>query len=111
MENEAVEFVKTTENRLKNGDFERNCVDFLRISEINQPKTCVLRENTQYLHEIRLSDFENFKESNSAIEVFWQGGAASPRERLFFRIFDRILMDPCFDSLRTEQQLGYAVMR
>lgn len=105
LETSAVEFVKNLENSIKNR------VNFLHPSEINQPKICILQENIQYSHEIELRDFENCLEKNSAIEVFWQGNPADIKEMLIFKIFDRIFMDPCFESLRTQQQLGYALMR
>ena len=48
-------------------------------------------------------------EPNSGILVYWQGLEENPKNRVLNKILYKMLYESCYDSLRTEQQLGYAV--
>ena len=58
---------------------------------------------------------ENSKEKNSVIEVYFQGSgnnvAHCPwnKELAIARVLNSLLDEPCFDTLRTKEQLGYTV--
>ncbi|KXZ55212.1 hypothetical protein GPECTOR_3g355 [Gonium pectorale] len=53
---------------------------------------------------------KNAKEENAALEVYYQlGPATDPRDRAVLDLIDQILYEPCYDTLRTKQQLGYSV--
>ncbi|GFR39667.1 hypothetical protein Agub_g138, partial [Astrephomene gubernaculifera] len=53
---------------------------------------------------------KNPEEENAALEVYYQlGPATDPRDRALLDLIDQILYEPCYDTLRTKQQLGYSV--
>ncbi|GLI60578.1 hypothetical protein VaNZ11_002738, partial [Volvox africanus] len=53
---------------------------------------------------------KNSKEENAALEVYYQlAPATDPRDRAALDLIDQILYEPCYDTLRTKQQLGYSV--
>lgn len=52
----------------------------------------------------------NPEEDNSAIEAYYQcGPAADPRGRALLDFIDQLVYEPCYDTLRTKEQLGYTV--
>lgn len=52
----------------------------------------------------------NSEEDNSAVEVYLQsGGACDPRDRALVDLVDQLIYEPCYDTLRTKEQLGYTV--
>ena len=56
----------------------------------------------------------NSAETNSAIEVYFQGGSSinsTPwcKEAAITKVLEALLEEPCFDTLRTKEQLGYSV--
>lgn len=104
---EALKLVKETEELI----FNCKDIQILPKNQINQTNSCLLKPQKNYLHEVYLSSFANTKEKNSGLEVYWQGLQATPSEKIIFRIIDKILFDPCFDRLRTDQQLCYAISR
>ncbi|MEW5302568.1 MAG: hypothetical protein WDW38_002287 [Sanguina aurantia] len=53
---------------------------------------------------------KNAEEENSAIEMYFQCGPAThPSDRALLDLVSQILYEPLFSTLRTKQQLGYAV--
>ncbi|KAG2444954.1 hypothetical protein HXX76_001690 [Chlamydomonas incerta] len=53
---------------------------------------------------------KNAKEKNAAIEVYLQLMAGpDATQRATLDLIDQILYEPCYDTLRTKQQLGYSV--
>merc|ERR1711881_113472 len=48
---------------------------------------------------------------NCAVQMYWQLGQPSDEfaERAVIDLFDDIIQEPLFDTLRTKQQLGYDV--
>ncbi len=97
--NESENYLKSRNNRI------------LPKTEINEVGACNLGEARQYIYDLKISDFSKKEEKNSAIKIFWQGNNQTPKEKIIFQIIDKILFDPCFDKLRTDQQLGYVVSR
>lgn len=54
-------------------------------------------------------EHENKCHANSALEVILQTGLENPQENMLLQLADQILSEPCFDELRTKEQLGYVV--
>ena len=55
---------------------------------------------------------KNSEEKNSALEVYLQCGMdrlEAPRDRACADLLEQAMYQPCFDELRTKQQLGYTV--
>ena len=55
---------------------------------------------------------KNPEERNSALEVYLQcavDSLESPRDRAMADLLEQAMSQPCFDELRTKQQLGYTV--
>ena len=61
-----------------------------------------------YEHPIRSTDPNN-KDSNSAIISLFQYDKETPYNRILMAILANYLKEPCFDKLRTDEQLGYIV--
>ncbi|XP_033632870.1 insulin-degrading enzyme-like [Asterias rubens] len=66
--------------------------------------------------EIQLPDgcFYNYQRHNdvhssSGIEVYYQTDVQSTRSNTLLELFCQIISEPCFDTLRTKEQLGYIV--
>ena len=52
----------------------------------------------------------NPEEDNSAIEAYYQCGPANdPHSRAVLDFVDQLVYEPCYDTLRTKEQLGYTV--
>lgn len=52
----------------------------------------------------------NIEEENSAVEIYIQCGLATdPRTRALVDMVDQLMYEPCYDTLRTKEQLGYTV--
>jgi nardilysin len=52
----------------------------------------------------------NAEEENSAIEVYFQCGPSDDaRARAVMDCIDQLVYEPCYDTLRTKEQLGYTV--
>ena len=61
-------------------------------------------------HIMRREMVFNEKEANSCIEYYLQiGHAADVRRRATLDLIDQLLYEPCYNTLRTKQQLGYIV--
>jgi len=65
-----------------------------------QPGQAIMRRETVF----------NKKEGNSCIEYYLQIGlAADVERRAMLDLVDQLLYEPCYNTLRTKQQLGYIV--
>jgi insulysin len=51
----------------------------------------------------------NIDDPNSAVVVYWQAGRYSVEQRARLDLFAQIVQEPCFNQLRTQEQLGYLV--
>eukprot|EP01018_Ginkgo_biloba_P000447 Gb_03820 [translate_table: standard] len=62
---------------------------------------------------IQSANVKNRSEENSAVEVYFQVeqdvGPESTRARAIADLFEDIVHEPCFNQLRTKEQLGYVV--
>eukprot|EP00850_Spirogloea_muscicola_P015894 SM000125S26099 [mRNA] locus=s125:384142:392192:+ [translate_table: standard] len=56
---------------------------------------------------------KNKSEDNSVVEVYFQGladmGAGSVRDKSLLDLMEQVAYEPCYDQLRTKEQLGYRV--
>ena len=52
---------------------------------------------------------KNAAEENSAVEIYFQCGQNDPHLRAGLDLIEQILSEPCFNVLRTKEQLGYSV--
>lgn len=62
--------------------------------------------NWFYDHNLKPTEDGN-KEPNSCILSCFQYGEAEPRTRMLFEVLQNYLSEPCFEQLRTNEQLGY----
>ncbi|ERN04132.1 hypothetical protein AMTR_s00077p00061270 [Amborella trichopoda] len=62
---------------------------------------------------IRNANVKNNSEVNSVVELYFQiepdKGVESTRSRVMADLFEEIIGEPCFNQLRTKEQLGYVV--
>jgi len=68
------------------------------------------------LREVALPDQSSFTyertndvHPTSSVEIYFQCGMQSSRENALIELFCQIVNEPCFDQLRTKEQLGYIV--
>ena len=60
--------------------------------------------------EVRLTAAaRNPKEGNHCAEAYWQLGPATVHSYGMAELLEQVMFEPCFDSLRTKQALGYTV--
>lgn len=52
---------------------------------------------------------KNADEDNSVAEVYFQCGPDNLQLRASLDLLEQIISEPCFNVLRTQQQLGYTV--
>ena len=81
----------------------------LRLPESQWPprRAIALPSGANYLYERVLKDSDNV---NHCLEYIISVGSLSNRsQRAKLLLFSQIAMEPCFDTLRTKEQLGYIV--
>ena len=66
----------------------------------------ILPSGSQLLHR---TPSKNPEEENSAVEAYLQCGPDSLLPRVVGDLVDQIVFEPCYDTLRTKEQLGYTV--
>ena len=47
----------------------------------------------------------------SSIETIYQVGVQNTRDNMLLELFIQLINEPCFNTLRTQEQLGYIVFR
>ncbi len=68
----------------------------------------LIRDREVQLPEGRAYYYEAVNEthSNSALELYLQCGVQETRANMRLELLGQILHEPCFDTLRTKEQLG-----
>ena len=69
-------------------------------------RAVALPRGTRLLHR---SPVRNAEEDNSVAEVYRQVGPDGVRARATLDLIEQVLQEPCYDTLRTKEQLGYSV--
>jgi insulysin len=102
----AIELVRNSENVFKSA---RNPTimkqyEIAALHSIKVPKKPVEKAESTLVYEDLLADKTN---NNSSIISEWQISIDTYRNYAILSILDVILSEPCFDILRTKEQLGY----
>ena len=63
------------------------------------PKTSIYQTVTNEVHK------------TSSIEIIYQVGVQNTRDNMLLELFIQLINEPCFNILRTQEQLGYIVFR
>ncbi|KAJ8935785.1 hypothetical protein NQ314_012635 [Rhamnusium bicolor] len=63
-----------------------------------------LEEGCHYLYEV-----QNDVHKSSCIELYYQCGLQTKENNIVLELFAQIIQEPCFNILRTKEQLGYIV--
>ena len=63
------------------------------------PKTSLCQTLTNEVHK------------TSCIETIYQVGVQNTRDNILIELFIQLINEPCFNILRTQEQLGYIVWR
>ena len=82
-----------------------NAAEGKRVTEVS-PRTIVLLPENVIEWNI---NSVNPDSANSVLIMYWQFGQGSLEERVMAQLLEQILEEDAFDTLRTEQQLGYEV--
>lgn len=69
-------------------------------------KSCIISPGKSYCYEVSLKDKENV---NSCIQYIIQLGVYTEELSAKASLFAQLINEPCFDILRTQEQLGYVV--
>ena len=105
--NKALETCKNCEKVIQNI---RKQSQVLLKELIPEIRTVNIPNNTTWLYEEKLSlKGADVGETNSAIIAYFQYEQENPKSRVSLRVLSNYLRDPCFDRLRTDEQLGYIV--
>jgi len=73
-------------------------LQLIRHREIQLPSGC------SYLFEV-----QNEVHNNSSLEIYYQCDLQSTKSNILLELFCQIICEPCFNTLRTQEQLGYIV--
>ena len=76
------------------------------MGDVTQPMRCLTIPERG---TVRRQLAKNVDEDNSAAEVYFQCGPDNLQLRARLDLLEQILSEPCFNALRTQQQLGYTV--
>ncbi|KAK4883510.1 hypothetical protein RN001_006829 [Aquatica leii] len=63
-----------------------------------------LEQNCDYLYSV-----DNEIHKSSCVELYYQCGLQNTKDNILLELFAQIIQEPCFDVLRTKEQLGYIV--
>jgi len=89
------------------GETARNALGAHGIAAPTDRTLCLPNEGRSLLLRSRV---KNPEEDNSAVEVYLQTGpTTAPRARAVLDLIDQLIYEPCYDTLRTKEQLGYVV--
>ncbi|XP_077991993.1 insulin-degrading enzyme-like isoform X2 [Glandiceps talaboti] len=97
----ALEMMNEVEIALKNNT---KCKPLL-ASQLVRHRELQLPDGCYYVYQK-----ENEVHSNSCIEVYYQTDLQATRSNMLLELFCQIISEPCFDTLRTKEQLGYIVV-
>jgi len=73
-------------------------LQLIRHRELQLPSGC------SYLFEV-----QNEVHNNSSLEIYYQCDLQSTKSNILLELFCQIICEPCFNTLRTQEQLGYIV--
>jgi len=76
----------------------------LHNSQKRRQREVQLPDGCYFLHRQK-----NFVHDSSAIEVYYQVGQQSTTTNMLLELFCQVIREPCFNVLRTQEQLGYIV--
>ncbi|KAK0161382.1 hypothetical protein PV327_009858 [Microctonus hyperodae] len=99
---EALEAVKIVESELTHAG-KRRIIPLLP-RQLMLHREISLEDGCHYLYEI-----ENKIHKSSCTEVYYQSGLQSTESNMHLELLGRIIQEPCFNTLRTKEQLGYIV--
>lgn len=99
---------------------EAQCLDLVDLVEKTLKTNCVVRPllRSQMVRDRELQleadshhvlTKENHFHKSSCIEVYLQCGEVTPKEKMIMELFAHLINEPCFNILRTQEQLGYIV--
>ncbi|KAK0053563.1 insulin-degrading enzyme-like isoform X1 [Biomphalaria pfeifferi] len=69
-----------------------------KLREVHLPDGCY------YVHQEK-----NLVHESSSIEVYYQCGPQTTESNMLLELLCQVMSEPCFDTLRTKEQLGYIV--
>jgi nardilysin len=78
----------------------------LRAPDLPRHRVVALEAGSAYLHRCGV---RNPEEVNSALENYYQLGLDTAEQRAMLMLLAQVASEPCFDILRTKEQLGYHV--
>lgn len=98
----TLEYVKLVEDTLVKGFSSKSLPESQRGKDREfalDPKTSICQTFTNEVHK------------TSSIETIYQVGVQNTRDNMLVELFIQLINEPCFDTLRTKEQLGYIVFR
>ena len=98
----ALEYIKLVEDALVNGFSSKPLPESQRGKDREfalDPKSSVCQTFTNEAHK------------TSCIETIYQVGVQNTRDNMLVELFIQLINEPCFNTLRTQEQLGYIVFR
>ncbi len=99
-EQEALDILKGLEEILQS----RRSIKTLVGAQLIKDREVQLTPGHSYLYRAT-----NDVHKSSCIEIYYQTGLQSTRSNMLIDLFSQIINEPCFNVLRTQEQLGYIV--
>lgn len=96
----ALDLVDIVENRLS----EAVRMSPLLPRQLLLNRELKLEDGCNYLYNI-----QNDIHKSSCVEIYYQCGMQTKQSNVLLDLFAHIIQEPCFNELRTKQQLGYIV--
>ena len=98
----ALEYTQLVEETLVKGFASNPLAKSLRVKDKEyclDPKTSICQTVINDVHK------------TSCIETIYQVGVQNTRDNMLLELFIQLINEPCFNTLRTQEQLGYIVFR
>ena len=99
---QALNHVNVVENALAKGF---TCIP-LAQSKCVKDKEHALNPNSSIRQNLK-----NEVHKTTSIEIIYQVGVQNTRSNMLLELFIQLINEPCFNTLRTQEQLGYIVFR
>ncbi|GFT52795.1 insulin-degrading enzyme [Nephila pilipes] len=80
------------------------CSTYLMPSQLLREREVQLSDGCHYVYEVT-----NEVHSSSSVETYYQCGVQETRANMLLELMAEIINEPCYNYLRTQEQLGYIV--
>ena len=99
---QALNYVNVVEKALAKGF---TCIPLAESKRVKD------KEHTLNPNSSIRQNLKNEVHKTTSIEIIYQVGVQNTRSNMLLELFIQLINEPCFNTLRTQEQLGYIVFR